>query len=74
MADLSILFPSILNGLTTGAVYALIAWPLYSVGLAAGARVFKGSTDSHYRIAAYVLIFLSAMISLPLFDAWVRSP
>ena len=25
MTDLSILFPSILNGLTTGAVYALIA-------------------------------------------------
>ncbi len=65
-----------LNGLFTWdvAVYALIAWPLYSVGLAAGARVFKGSSDSHYRIAAYVLIFLSAMISLPLFDAWVRSP
>jgi uncharacterized membrane protein YfcA len=62
------------NGLFTWdvAVYALLAWPLYSLGLAAGARVFKGSNDAQYRIAAYVLIFISAVISLPLFDRWVR--
>lgn len=62
------------NGLFTWdvAVYALIAWPLYSLGLAAGARVFKGANERNYRVAAYVLIFMSAMISLPLFDRFIR--
>lgn len=53
-------------------VYALIAWPLYSIGLAAGARFFKGSSEGLYRISAYVLIALSALMSLPLFDKWIR--
>jgi uncharacterized membrane protein YfcA len=53
-------------------VYALLAWPLYSLGLYAGARVFKGTNDAHYRRAAYWLIFLSALISLPLFDRFIR--
>lgn len=53
-------------------VYALIAWPLYSLGLALGARVFKSSSDANYRNAAYVLIALSAILSLPFFDRFVR--
>lgn len=53
-------------------VYALIAWPLYSLGLAVGARVFKSSSDANYRNAAYLLIALSAILSLPLFDRFVR--
>ena len=54
------------------AVYALIAWPLYSLGLAIGARWFKGSSDGLYRTSAYVLIAIAAISSLPLFDAWIR--
>ncbi|MFZ9501692.1 MAG: sulfite exporter TauE/SafE family protein [Beijerinckiaceae bacterium] len=63
-----------LNGLFTWdvAVYALIAWPLYSLGLAVGARVFKGTNDAQYRKVAYALIFLSAVISLPIFDSLIR--
>ena len=53
-------------------VYAAIAWPLYSIGLTIGARFFKGTSDSAYRYSAYVLIALSALVSLPLFDKWVR--
>ncbi|MDH7799956.1 MULTISPECIES: sulfite exporter TauE/SafE family protein [unclassified Beijerinckia] len=53
-------------------VYALIAWPLYTIGLALGARFFKGTSDSQYRIAAYVLIALSVVFSLPLFDHFIR--
>ena len=53
-------------------VYALIAWPLYSLGLALGARVFKGSNDAQYRTAAYVLIAVSALVSLPVFDKLIR--
>jgi uncharacterized protein len=49
-------------------VYALIAWPLYSGGLAIGARFFKGSSEGSYRTIAYILISVSALISLPLFD------
>lgn len=53
------------------AVYALIAWPLYSAGLALGARVFKGSSESGYRKVAYVLIAGSALLSIPLFDRFL---
>lgn len=53
-------------------VYALVAWPLYSLGLALGARVFKGSSDAQYRTAAYALIALSALASLPVFDKLFR--
>lgn len=53
-------------------VYALIAWPVYSLGLALGARVFKSSSDANYRIAAYLLIAIAAIISLPLFDRFIR--
>ena len=53
-------------------IYALIAWPLYSIGLVVGARVFRGSSDVHYRTAAYVLIAVSLLASLPLFDRLLR--
>lgn len=53
-------------------VYALVAWPLYSIGLAIGARFFKGASDGFYRSSAYALIALSALVSLPLFDRWIR--
>ncbi len=53
-------------------VYALVAWPLYSLGLAIGARFFKGTSEGFYRYSAYGLIALSALLSLPLFDKWLR--
>ena len=53
-------------------VYALVAWPLYSLGLALGARVFKSSSDSSYRMTAYLLIGLSAILSLPILDRFIR--
>ncbi|HEV2573808.1 MAG TPA: sulfite exporter TauE/SafE family protein [Beijerinckiaceae bacterium] len=62
------------NGLFTFdvVVYALIAWPIYSLGLALGARFFKGSSDTHYRIVAYVLIVISVVLSLPILDRFIR--
>lgn len=62
------------NGLFTFdvVIYALIAWPLYTVGLTIGARFFKGTSDNQYRVAAYVLIALSVVLSLPLFDRFIR--
>lgn len=53
-------------------VYALVAWPLYSLGLAAGARFFKGSSDALYRKIAYALIAFAAIAALPLLDRFVR--
>jgi uncharacterized membrane protein YfcA len=52
-------------------VYALIAWPLYSGGLAIGARFFKGTTEGGYRKIAYVLVAASAIVAMPLFDRLV---
>ncbi len=49
-------------------VYALIAWPLYSAGLAVGAKFFKGSSEGSYRAVAYVLIAATALLAMPLFD------
>lgn len=53
-------------------VYALIAWPLYSLGLALGARFFKGTSDNQYRTVAYVLIVISVVLSLPILDRFIR--
>ena len=53
-------------------VYALVAWPVYSLGLALGARVFKGSSDAGYRAAAYALIAFAAFMSLPILDRFIR--
>jgi uncharacterized protein len=38
----------------------------------AGARWFHGASDAAYRRAAYAIIALSALASLPLWDGWVR--
>jgi len=38
----------------------------------AGARWFHGASDAAYRRAAYAIIALSAVASLPLWDGWVR--
>ena len=53
-------------------VYALVAWPVYTIGLAMGARVFKSSSDDNYRMTAYALIAFAALVSLPVFDRFIR--
>lgn len=52
--------------------HAALAAPLYALGLWLGARVFKGSSDRQYRIAAFVLIALSALLSLPVFSSFLH--
>ena len=51
------------------AAYAVLGWPAYAGGLWAGARLFRGSTDRSFRIAAYALIAFAVVASLPLWDA-----
>jgi uncharacterized membrane protein YfcA len=48
--------------------YAIVAGPSYGLGLIAGARIFRGASDRHYRKAALILIGISSLISLPIFD------
>lgn len=53
-------------------IYALLTWPAYSIGLSVGHKLFGLATDRVFRTTAYILIAITAIISLPLFDAWIR--
>lgn len=50
---------------------AVILWPVYSLSVWAGARLFRGSSDELYRKIAYLIVAGSALISLPIFDGWI---
>ena len=52
--------------------YALLAAPLYALGLYLGGRVFRGSSDKQYRQAAFVLIAISALLSLPVVSSFLH--
>lgn len=47
---------------------AVVLGPLYAIGLFGGAWAFRVASDAHYRLAAYAVIALAALASLPLFD------
>jgi uncharacterized protein len=49
----------------------LLAVPFF-LATAAGARYFHGASDLLYRRIAYAIITLAALVSLPLFDHWLR--
>jgi hypothetical protein len=38
----------------------------------AGARVFHVASEQTYRRTAYVVIALAALVSMPLWDKWLR--
>jgi uncharacterized protein len=75
----------LLLGLTACAVYfwqglftpellalsLLLAIPFF-VATAIGAKYFHGASDQLYRRIAYAIIALAALVSLPLFDHWLR--
>lgn len=52
--------------------YALLTGPIYGLGLIGGARLFSGTSDRTYRIAAFVLIAVSSIVSLPIFDGLLK--
>lgn len=52
--------------------YAALAAPLYALGLWLGSHVFRGSSDKQYRTAAFVLIAISALLSLPVVSSFLR--
>jgi uncharacterized membrane protein YfcA len=51
---------------------AVMLWPAYSLSVWIGARWFRGTSDAFYRKVAYMIVAVSALISLPLFDGWIR--
>jgi uncharacterized protein len=62
------------GGVLTTAVLglALVTGPAFGIGLWLGSRMFGLASDEIFRRACYGLIALAALISLPLFDAWLR--
>jgi uncharacterized membrane protein YfcA len=59
-----------LRGLFTADVLlmSLVLGPVFIATMAAGAWLFRGAGDATYRRIAYIIIALSALVSLPLFD------
>jgi uncharacterized membrane protein YfcA len=51
---------------------AIMVWPIYMVSAYLGARWFRRASDRGYRRVAYLIIAISAVISMPIFDAWLR--
>ena len=53
------------------ALALLLAIPFF-LATAIGAKYFHGASDVLYRRIAYAIIALAALVSLPLFDTWLR--
>ena len=82
-ANLMVFF--LLMGFITGTAYAaqgiitadvlalavLLGVP-FMVSMWAGARWFHGSSEQAYRGAAYAIITIAALVSMPLWDGWLR--
>jgi hypothetical protein len=64
----------LIGGVLTTAVIGLcvLTGPAFGVGLWLGSRMFGLASDETFRRACYALIALAALISLPLFDGWLR--
>ncbi len=74
VSDVIILASYLWGGLFTAAVIglALVAGPLFGVGLWIGTHMFGFASDTTFRRVCYALIAVSALVSLPLFDGWLR--
>lgn len=57
---------------TTAIKIALVAGPAYGLGMLVGAKLFHGASDVTYRRIAYLIIAAAALLSLPVFDRFVR--
>jgi uncharacterized membrane protein YfcA len=53
------------------ALSLLLAIPFFAA-TAAGAKFFHGTSDVLYRRIAYAIITAAALVSLPVFDTWLR--
>ncbi|MGB3864122.1 MAG: sulfite exporter TauE/SafE family protein [Xanthobacteraceae bacterium] len=74
ISDVIILASYLFGGLFTAAVIALVlaVGPVFGLGLWLGAHMFGFASETTFRRVCYGLIAASALISLPLFDGWLR--
>jgi hypothetical protein len=45
---------------------------MFGIGLWLGSRMFGLASEETFRRICYALIALAALVSLPLFDGWLR--
>lgn len=74
IADLLIIVSYSIGGLWTTAILglAVITGPVFALGLWLGSKLFGKASDETFRRICYVLVVVSALISLPLFDGVFR--
>ena len=63
-----------IEGLFTAQTVALslMLGVFYVAGMGLGAYCFRGASDRHYRVVAYLIIAFAALISLPVLDPFLR--
>ena len=61
-------------GLLTPEVIALAVFvaPVHILAMFAGAKLFHFASEQTYRRTAYAIITLAALVSMPLWDTWLR--
>jgi uncharacterized protein len=64
----------LIGGVLTTAVVGLVVLtgPAFGIGLWLGSQMFGLASEEAFRRICYALIALAALISLPLFDGWLR--
>jgi len=74
VSDLIILASYLFGGLFTLQIVglAVITGPVFGVGLWIGAHMFGIASETSFRRICYAMIAASALLSLPLFDGWLR--
>lgn len=62
------------KGLLTPEVLAIgaIVAPLHILAMFAGSKLFDRASEKTYRRVAYAIITLAALVSMPLWDGWLR--
>ncbi|MBS0528211.1 MAG: sulfite exporter TauE/SafE family protein [Proteobacteria bacterium] len=73
-SDLILIVSYLIGGLFTMQIVglAVITGPMFAIGLWGGAHMFGLASEATFRRACYAMIAVSAFISLPLFDGWLR--
>jgi uncharacterized protein len=70
----AVIFTYLAKGLLTPEVLALGVFvvPVHIAAMFAGSKLFHVASEKTYRRAAYVIITAAALVSMPLWDGWLR--
>lgn len=74
ISDLILIVSYLFGGLFTLQIVglAVMAGPAFAAGLWIGAHMFGFASETSFRRICYAMIAASALVSLPLFDGWLR--